>query len=63
MLGRYELWNGNEKTENKIDELDNLLATEEVYTNSMRSREIYEEKESLEEKLMELYEKFEEINN
>lgn len=52
-----------EETENKIDELDNLLATEEVYTNSMRSREIYEEKESLEEKLMELYEKFEEINN
>lgn len=52
-----------EDTESKIDELDNLLATEEVYTNSMRSREIYEEKESLEEKLMELYEKFEEINN
>lgn len=52
-----------EETENKIEELDNLLATEEVYTNSMRSREIYEEKESLEEKLMELYEEFEEINN
>lgn len=52
-----------EETENKIEELDNLLATEEVYTNSMRSREIYEEKEILEEKLMELYEEFEEINN
>ncbi len=52
-----------EETENKIEELDNLLATEEVYTNSMRSREIYEEKEILEENLMELYEEFEEINN
>lgn len=52
-----------EETENKIEELDNLLTTEEVYTNSMRSREIYEEKEILEEKLMELYEEFEEINN
>lgn len=52
-----------EETENKIEELDNLLATEEVYTNSMRSREIYEEKEILEEKLMELYEEFEEVNN
>ena len=52
-----------EETENKIEGLDNLLATEEVYTNSMRSREIYEEKEILEEKLMELYEEFEEINN
>lgn len=52
-----------EETENKIEEFDNLLATEEVYTNSMRSREIYEEKEKLEERLMELYEEFEEINN
>lgn len=58
-----KLENEIEETENKIEELDNLLATEEVYTNSMRSREIYEEKEILEEKLMELYEEFEEINN
>lgn len=48
------------ETENKIDELDKLLATEEVYTNSMRSREIYEEKEKLEEELMMLYEEWEE---
>ncbi|MDO5389319.1 MAG: ABC-F family ATP-binding cassette domain-containing protein, partial [Clostridia bacterium] len=48
------------ETENKIGELDKLLATEEVYTNSMRSREIYEEKEKLEEELMMLYEEWEE---
>lgn len=51
-----------EETENKIGELDALLATEEVYTNSMRSREIYEEKENFEEKLMELYEEWEKVN-
>lgn len=50
------------ETESKIAELDTLLLSEEVYTNSMRSREIYEEKESLEEKLMELYEEWESIN-
>lgn len=47
--------------ENKIDELDKLLETEEVYTNSVRSREVYEEKEGLEERLMELYEEQEEL--
>lgn len=51
-----------EETEGKIEELDALLATEEVYTNSMRSREIYEEKENFEEKLMELYEEWEKVN-
>ncbi len=47
------------ETEEKISELDVLLATEEVYTNSVRSREVYEEKTSLEEKLMSLYEDWE----
>lgn len=51
------------ETENKITELDDLLATEEVYTNSVRSREVYEEKEALEEKLMTLYEEWENINS
>ena len=50
-----------EETESKIEELDALLATEEVYTNSMRSREVFEEKEKYEEKLMELYEEWEEV--
>ncbi len=48
-------------TEEKIDELDKLLESEEVYTNSVRSREVYEEKEALEERLMALYEEQEEI--
>lgn len=51
-----------EETESRIEELDALLAAEEVYTNSMRSREVYEEKEKCEEKLMELYEEWENIN-
>ncbi len=51
-----------EETESKIEELDSLLATEEVYTNSMRSREIYEEKEAFEEKLIILYEEWEKVN-
>lgn len=58
-----KLENDISETENKISELDNLLASEEVYTNSVRSREIYEEKQVLEEKLMELYEQWGEINN
>lgn len=49
------------ETEEKIDELDSLLESEEVYTSSVRSREVYEEKEALEEKLMALYEEQEEI--
>ena len=48
-------------TEEKIDELDKLLESEEVYTSSARSREVYEEKEALEEKLMALYEEQEEM--
>ena len=51
------------ETEDKISKLDELLATEEVYTNSLRSREIYEDKETLEEKLISLYEQWENINS
>lgn len=58
-----KLENEISETEDKITELDELLATEEVYTNSMRSREVYEEKEALEEKLMTLYEEWENINS
>lgn len=58
-----KLENEISETEDKITELDELLATEEVYTNSMRSREVYEEKEALEEKLMILYEEWENINS
>ena len=58
-----KLENEISETEDKITELDELLATEEVYTNSMRSREVYEEKETLEEKLMILYEEWENINS
>ncbi len=49
------------ETEEKIDGLDRLLESEEVYTSSARSREVYEEKEALEERLMALYEEQEEI--
>ncbi len=58
-----KLENEISETEDKITELDELLDTEEVYTNSMRSREVYEEKEALEEKLMILYEEWENINS
>ncbi len=51
-----------EETENKIDELTALLETEEICTDFVRSQEIYGEKETLEEKLMELYEEWEELN-
>jgi ABC transporter related protein len=50
------------QAEEKINELSKLLESEEVYTNAVRSREIFEEKESVEEILMELYEKWEELN-
>lgn len=58
-----KLENDISETENKISELDNLLAAEEIYTNSVRSREIYEEKQVLEEKLIGLYEQWEDLND
>ncbi len=50
-------------TEEKIDELTELLDTKEVYTDSVRSREVYEEKEALEERLMKMYEEWEELTS
>ena len=42
--------------EEKIKELSDMLELEEVYTDAHRSREIFEEKEKLEEDLMDVYE-------
>ncbi len=50
------------ETEDKINELSSLLESEEVYTNAMKSRTIFEEKEALEEKLLDLYEQWENLN-
>lgn len=50
-----------EKIENKIKEANDMLAIEEVYTNAYKSKEIYEEKEKLENELNDLYEKWEEL--
>lgn len=51
-----------EKIENKIKEANDMLAIEEVYTNAYKSKEIYEEKEKLENELNDLYEKWEELS-
>ena len=50
-----------EKAENRIKELDELMFDPEISADSMKLSELYEEKSSLEEKLEELYEKWEEI--
>ena len=50
-----------EKAENRVKELDELMFDPEISADSMRLRELYEEKTALEEKLEELYEKWEEI--
>jgi ATP-binding cassette, subfamily F, member 3 len=47
------------ETEEKIEELDNLLCNEEVYSNPDKSREVSQTKSELEQKLEELYEKWE----
>ena len=56
------------KTENRITELeerdaaiDELMAQEDVYTNSVRCQELAKEKAANEEELEELYEKWEEL--
>ena len=51
-----------EELENKIAECDNLLAQEEICTNAMRSREIFEEKSKYEETLLEVYSEWEEAS-
>lgn len=48
--------------EEKISELSSELEKEEIYTNAYESRKIYEEKEELEAKLLELYELWENLN-
>ena len=50
-----------ENTENRINELDELMFDPEISADSMRLRELYEEKTALEEKLEGLYEKWEEV--
>ncbi len=47
--------------EAKIEEIDELMTHEDVYTNSMKCRELSEEKETLESELNDLYEKWEEL--
>lgn len=47
--------------ETKIEEIDELMTHEDVYTNSMKCRELSEEKDLLETELNELYEKWEEL--
>ena len=54
-----KLENKIEEIENKIKEADKKLSLEEVYTNPYKSREIFEEKSSLEEELNLLYEQWE----
>ena len=50
-----------EQIETKISELDELLCLEEVYSNPERSKEVSQEKSSLEDRLAELYELWEEL--
>lgn len=47
--------------EAKIEEIDELMTHEDVYTNSMKCRELSEEKDALENELNEMYEKWEEL--
>ena len=50
-----------EDIENKINEANEQLALEEVYTNPYKSREIFEEKTKLEEELTALYDEWESL--
>lgn len=47
--------------ETKIEEIDELMTHEDVYTNSLKCRELSEEKDALENELNEMYEKWEEL--
>ena len=49
------------KLENRNEEIDELLALEEVYTNVSKLMELNKEKKELEERLLELMEKWEEL--
>ena len=55
-----------QKTEKRIDaletrnaEIDELMTQEDIYTNSVKCRELAEEKSAIEEELLELYETWE----
>ncbi len=50
-----------EEVELQIEECDNLLCSEEVYSNPQKSREVHENKLSLEEKLQNLYDEWENL--
>lgn len=50
-----------EETEAKIEEMDVLLCKEEVYSNPEKSRDVSQQKASLEEKLSALYEEWESL--
>lgn len=50
-----------EALETKIEELDNLLCQEEVYSNPNKSKEVSQEKNTFEDKLSSLYEAWEEL--
>ncbi len=50
-----------EEVELRIEEIDNLLCQEEVYSNPEKSREVSQEKTNLENKLSNLYEEWEEL--
>lgn len=52
-----------EAVEQRIAELDTLLSLEEVYTNVSRLMEINKEKEALDEELLELMTRWEELEN
>jgi len=47
--------------EEKIEELDNLMCDEEIYSNPDKSREVNQTKCEFEKKLEQLYEKWEEL--
>lgn len=56
-----KLENKISEIESKISEMDIMLASEEVYTNASKSKQIFEEKSLLEEELLILYEQWENI--
>lgn len=47
--------------EERIEEIDELMTQEEVYTNGVRCRELTQEKKELEEKLENMYTQWEEV--
>ncbi|MGL5347941.1 MAG: ribosomal protection-like ABC-F family protein [Peptostreptococcaceae bacterium] len=50
-----------EEAELRIEEIDNLLCQEEIYSNPEKSKEVSQEKINLENKLSSLYEEWEEL--